>query len=75
MIPCNIYGLLLGFLVGVCITTIISEEPNIVIKYPTPHNIKETTYINEAGNCYKYEANKIKCPKDKRKINDLPIQN
>jgi len=73
MIFCNFYGLLIGFLSGVCLMIIITEEPEIVVKYPTPYNTKNITYVDKAGNCYQYDANKIVCPTDNKVIKTLPI--
>jgi len=75
MIPYDFYGLLIGFLVGVCLMTIISEEPEIVVKYPTPYNTKNITYVDNTGNCYQYKANKIVCPTDNKVIKELPVNN
>ncbi len=75
MINYNFYGLIIGFLFGICLMTIIKEDPEVVIKYPTPFNTKNVSYIDKSGNCYQYKANEINCPNDKSKIHTLPITN
>ena len=70
----NFYGILIGFLVGICLMTIIKEEPEIVVKYPTPYNTKNITYVDKVGNCYQYKENQIVCPTDNKVIKELPVQ-
>lgn len=70
----NFYGILMGFLVGICLMTVVKEEPEIVVKYPTPYNTKNITYVDNVGNCYQYKANKIVCPTDNKVIKELPVQ-
>ena len=70
----DLYGFLIGFLIGVCLMTIISEEPKIVVKYPTPYNTKNITYVDDSGNCYQYNANKIVCPTNNEVIKEFPIK-
>ena len=72
---CDIYGLLIGFLIGISIMTLITDKPEIVVKYPTPYNTKNITYVDNTGNCYQYKANEIVCPIDNTIIKDLPINN
>jgi hypothetical protein len=73
MIRCDFLGLFIGFLVGVCLMTIISEEPEVVVKYPTPYNTKAITYVDDTGNCYQYKANKMVCPTNNEVIKELPV--
>ena len=71
---CDLYGLSIGFLIGICLMTIITEEPEVVIKYPTPYNSKNLTYVDKTGNCYQYTANKMVCPSDNSIIKEIPVK-
>lgn len=70
---CNLYGFIIGLLFGICLMTILSDEPTVVIKYPTPFNTKNITYVDKTGNCYQYRANNVVCPTDNSLIHKLPV--
>jgi hypothetical protein len=69
----NLKYFLIAFGLGLFFVYSFGDVPKIVFKYPTPDNIDETQYKDSANNCYKYEANEIKCPKNKKKITNIPI--
>ena len=71
---CNVYSLVAGFLVGLLLMSVITEDPEIVIKYPTPYNSTGVTYVDNAGQCYQYQSNKVVCPSDNRVISEIPLQ-
>jgi hypothetical protein len=50
------------------------EEPQIIIKYPTPYNKDKIVYVDLAGTYYKYELKEVTCPSDKKDIYTIPIQ-
>lgn len=70
----NPFVFIIAFAVGVFLTYISTSYGQIVIKYPTPDNIKHTIYRDSADTCYKYKAKKVQCPADKSKIEKMPIQ-
>lgn len=57
----DIFYIFIGLCMGFFIVYVTSPPPKIVIKYPTLENIKDTTYIDEKGQCYKYYAKETKC--------------
>uniref|UniRef100_A0A6C0C8B9 Uncharacterized protein n=1 Tax=viral metagenome TaxID=1070528 RepID=A0A6C0C8B9_9ZZZZ len=61
MFQIDIFYIFVGLCVGFFIVYVTSPPPKIVIKYPTLENIKDTTYIDEKGQCYKYYSKEIKC--------------
>lgn len=63
MIKVEVLYILLGLLIGIFIIYATSGPPKIVFKYPTVDNIKNTTYIDENGICYRYYAKEIACAK------------
>ena len=68
----DFYGLFIGFLVGVFLTILTADTPQIVIKHPTPYNTKNITYVDDQGKCYQYRADKIVCPSDNQLVTELP---
>ena len=62
----------LVFMIAICIglayTYATSPPPVVLIKYPTPFNINDTIYQDNAGLCYKYKIKEVQCPIDKDKI-------
>ena len=56
--------------VGFFIVYISAPKPEVIIKYPTPDNAGQIIYKNKAEDCYKYKANKVKCPKDNNLISN-----
>lgn len=59
----EIFFIILGLGLGLFIIYILAPAPKIILKYPTIENINNTTYVDENGNCYKYYAKEISCPK------------
>lgn len=62
---------LIALFVGLLYTYITTPPPRVVIKYPTPFNIKDTVYVDENKVCYKYMIKEVECPSDKSKIKYL----
>ncbi len=60
--------------IGLFLTYISTPPPQIIYKYPTPDNSDELVYIDNANNCFKYKANEVKCPSNKKLIHNLPEQ-
>lgn len=65
---------ILALCFGIFLTYISTPPPKIVIKYPTPDNVKKIVYRDTADNCYKYKAKQVQCPKDSSKIEFTKIQ-
>jgi len=63
-------SLFIGLLIGYMTT----PEPTIIIKYPTPYNVGQITYKDDADVCYKYRMEKQTCPKDENKLTEVEIQ-
>ena len=68
-----LYGLF-GFMFWNFFNIHINTPPKVVIKYPTPDNVKKTVYRDTADTCYKYKAKQVQCPKDSSKIEFTKIQ-
>ena len=62
---------LMALFVGLTYTYLTAPPPNIVVKYPTPFNIKDTVYQDTNGVCYKYKIKEAVCPSDKSQITSI----
>ena len=69
----NIPVFLTAFCVSLFIVYMIQPEPKIVYRFPNPENSGKLTYKDSQQNCYKYEANEVKCPSDPNLILEHPI--
>jgi hypothetical protein len=54
---------LIAFILGGIMVYSTAPPTNTIVVYPTPSNVKKVEYKDLAGQCYKYRANKIKCPR------------
>ncbi|MEM0354039.1 MAG: hypothetical protein QXW79_00520 [Thermoplasmata archaeon] len=61
----NLFYIILGLALGIFVIYTTTPPPKIIIKYPTIDNIHSTTYIDDRGQCYKYYAEEVPCPKSK----------
>lgn len=48
--------------IGVLIAYVLNPSPTVVYKYPTPDNIKNTTYLDDEKVCYKYKSEEVEPP-------------
>ena len=51
-----------------------TAPPKVVYKYPTPDTVNQLVYMDNANHCFKYQANVVKCPSNKRDIKTIPRQ-
>jgi len=65
---------LMALFFGLFMVYLTTPTPDIIIKYPTPQNAKETVFKDDASNCYKFNATEIKCPLNKLEIHKIPIE-
>ena len=70
----NPFYFFLAFAVGLFYCYITSPKPDLVMKFPSPQNAGQITYHDKDNNCYKYKAEKVSCPTDKKTVRDQPIQ-
>ncbi len=60
--------------IGMFFAYIYVPKPTIVYKYPTPFNANQIIYRNNAGTCYKYDVDEVKCPANKDNVKNIPIE-
>jgi hypothetical protein len=65
---------LITLALGLFYIYITDEYKKIIIIYPTPDNVKTTQYKDKTDNCFTYDLNEVKCPKDDDKYFDVKMQ-
>lgn len=65
---------IISFAVGLFFVYIFGPEMKKIYIYPTPENIDNVLFKDNADNCYKYKAQEVKCPDNPSDIFTPPIQ-
>ena len=68
------YYFLAALCVGLLYAYLTTPVPEIILKYPTPENADGTTYVDDAGVCYKYKVTPVPCTGTSGDTNVVPIQ-
>jgi hypothetical protein len=61
------------FIISIIVVYFINPEPTIIYRFPNPNNAGKLAYQDKNKNCYKYEANEVKCPSDPNLILEHPL--
>ena len=69
----NSYIFVITFCISLIIVYFIHPDAVVVYRFPNPDNAGKLTYQDTQKNCYKYEANEVKCPSDPTLILEHPI--
>tara|TARA_B110000093_G_C12972471_1_gene413720 strand:+ start:9731 stop:9928 length:198 start_codon:yes stop_codon:yes gene_type:complete len=64
----------MSFVIGLLVVYLWGPEVKKIVVYPTPDNVGKVHYKDKADICYEYTANELKCPDEKDKIKEIPIQ-
>jgi hypothetical protein len=59
--------------VGLLLCYIYNPKPDMVVKFPSPFNAGNIIYKDKGDACYKFNASKVSCPRDKSLIKQQPI--
>jgi len=70
----NFPAFIIALSLGLLFVYLSDAEKDIIYVYPTPNNLNKVEYKDSAGNCFSFDANKLKCPEDTNKIKTIPIQ-
>lgn len=68
----NPIAMLIGFGVGILLVLYYKPPPTIVYKYPTPKTCGDSTFKDQAGNCYKFTTIEVNCDENESKISEFP---
>jgi hypothetical protein len=58
---------IISFFLGMMYVYLTTPTPDIIVKYPTPHNVDKIVYTDKTGNCYRYQLKEEKCDASKLK--------
>ena len=64
----------ISFVIGLFFTYVLGPEMKTVYIYPSPENVDKILFKDKAENCFNFEEEIVKCPKDKSLITKIPIQ-
>ena len=65
---------LISLAIGLFVVYIYGTDKKIVYVYPTPENVHQILYKDNADNCFTIESSEVKCPIDFTKIKNVPVQ-
>ena len=65
---------LIALAIGLLFVYLSEPQGDTIYVYPTPDNVNNIEYKDQAGNCFEFSANKVECPSDKSEIRNIPIQ-
>jgi hypothetical protein len=51
-----------AFFIGMFLVYITVPTPEVIIRYPTPHNAGKVVYKDSADVCYVYDSKEVGCP-------------
>jgi hypothetical protein len=70
----RIVPFIIGFVLGFIGIYIMRPDSKIIYRYPTPENVKNTTYRDVNGICYSYNTEKVDCDKNAGTLAEYPLE-
>ena len=70
----NIPVFLISLAFGLIFVAVFNPSRRTIFVYPTPENVDTVQYKDAAGNCFKFEQTKQKCPTEYGKISTVPVK-
>jgi hypothetical protein len=65
---------LISFAIGLFFVYILGPEMKVIYIYPSPETINKVLFKDKADNCFYFEQQEVKCPKNESEIATIPMQ-
>jgi len=65
---------LVSFAIGLFFIYVLGPEIKTVYIYPTPESVDKVLFKDKAENCFYFQEEDVKCPKNEALISNIPIQ-
>ena len=62
-----------AFAVGLLFCYLVTPAPEVVVKFPSPYNAGDVIYRDRAQTCFKFDADRVSCPRDRSLIRPQPL--
>lgn len=64
---------IIAFAIGLFYVYITIPPKKVIVKFPTPYNAGHVIYRDKADSCFKFRAEEVSCPTNKREISRQPL--
>lgn len=65
---------LISFFIGIFFAYISDPQQKVIYIYPSPDNVDNFIYKDEAENCFKFSQEEVGCPLDAKDMGHIPSQ-
>ena len=65
---------IISFAIGLFFVYVLGPEMKKILIYPSPENVDNVLFKDNADNCFYFKPVEVSCPSDKSKITSIPIQ-
>jgi hypothetical protein len=65
---------LVSFALGILFTYVLGLDLKPVYVYPTPENIQQFLFRDDAGTCFQFISEEVSCKGNEKKIKSIPVQ-
>jgi anaerobic selenocysteine-containing dehydrogenase len=69
----NLPYFITAFAIGLLFCYVSTPPPQVVVKFPSPHNAGKVVYKDKSDTCYMYHTDRSTCPKEASKVREQPI--
>lgn len=65
---------IISFAIGLFFVYVLGPEMKKILIYPSPENVDNVLFKDNADNCFYFKPVEVSCPSDESKITSIPIQ-